>query len=117
MKIKKQEGIGIAEAVDATPSTRDRYIDLLRAFSILVVIVGHWLMAVIYLDADGIRGENALEVVPGLWLLTWVLQVMPLFFLVGGFSNLVAWRSMRSKGLSYGDFLRSRIVRLMRPTL
>jgi peptidoglycan/LPS O-acetylase OafA/YrhL len=103
--------------VEATPEGRDRYVDLLRAFSILVVVVGHWLMAVIYLDSDGIRGSNALDVVPGLWLLTWVLQVMPLFFVVGGFSNLVAWRSLRRKHLSYASFLRSRVVRLMRPTL
>ena len=107
----------LAQMVDATPVDRDRYVDLVRAFSILVVVVGHWLMAIIYLDADGIRGANALDVVPGLWLATWVLQVMPLFFLVGGFSNLVAWRSTRRKGLSYGDFLRSRVVRLMRPTM
>jgi fucose 4-O-acetylase-like acetyltransferase len=108
---------GIAAMIDATPEGRDRYVDLMRAFSILVVVIGHWLMAIVYLDDSGVRGENALDVVPGLWLLTWVLQVMPLFFLVGGFSNAVAWRSMRRKELAYGDFLRSRVVRLMRPTL
>lgn len=106
----------LSEIVDLTPAGRDRYVDLLRAFSILVVVLGHWLMAIIYFDQDGISGANALDVVPGLWLITWVLQVMPLFFLVGGFSNLVAWRSAERKNLSYGDFLRTRIIRLMRPT-
>jgi len=113
---QRTEG-GLAGMVAATPESRDRYVDLLRVFSILVVVVGHWLMAVIYLDGDGLTGASALDTVPGLWLLTWVLQVMPLFFLVGGFSNLVAWRSIRKKELSYADFLRSRITRLMRPTL
>ena len=108
---------GLAGMVHATPPDRDRYVDLVRAFSILVVVFGHWLMAIVYLDSDGISGSNALDVVPGLWLLTWVLQVMPLFFLVGGFSNAVAWRSHTRRGLTYGDFLRSRIVRIMRPTL
>lgn len=117
MKGGGQGGGGIARLVEATPDTRDRYVDLLRAFSILVVVVGHWLMAIIYFDSEGIRGSSALDVVPGLWLLTWVLQVMPLFFLVGGFSNLVAWQSVRRKGLSYGSFLRSRVARLMRPTI
>jgi fucose 4-O-acetylase-like acetyltransferase len=107
----------LTRMVDNTPDDRDRYVDFLRAFSILVVVVGHWLMAIIYLDADGISGANALELIPGLWLTTWVLQVMPLFFLVGGFSNLVAWRSARRKELTYADFLRGRVVRLMRPTL
>ncbi len=107
----------LARIVGATPTDRDRYVDLLRAFSILVVVIGHWLMAIVYLDADGISGANALDVVPGLWLATWVLQVMPLFFFVGGFSNLVAWRSATRKQQGYAEFLRSRIARLMRPTL
>lgn len=117
MNTKDRTAVGLAGMVAATPDSRDRYVDLLRAFSILVVVIGHWLMAIIYLDAEGLTGASALDVVPGLWLVTWVLQVMPLFFLVGGFSNLVAWRSIRKKELSYGDFLRSRITRLMRPTL
>jgi hypothetical protein len=28
-----------------TPLTRNRYVDLLRAVSIFVVVLGHWLMA------------------------------------------------------------------------
>lgn len=108
---------GVAQMADATPADRDRYVDLLRAFSILVVVVGHWLMAIVYFDGDGVTGASALDVVPGLWVLTWVLQVMPLFFLVGGFSNLVAWRSIKRKQLTYGDFLRSRVARLIRPAL
>ena len=117
MGSKRNSGRSLAALVEATPDGRDRYVDLVRAFSILVVVAGHWLMAIVHLDRNGLSGANALDVVPGLWILTWVLQVMPLFFLVGGFSNLVAWQSIERKQLSYGDFLRSRIARLMRPTL
>lgn len=117
MRTADPKASDLAQMVENTPADRDRYVDFLRALSILVVVVGHWLMAIIYLDNDGIRGASALDEVPGLWLITWVLQVMPLFFLVGGFSNLVAWRSTRRKQLSYADFLRSRVMRLMRPTL
>lgn len=101
----------------ATPSSRDRYVDLLRAFSIAVVVLGHWLMAIVYFDGSHFDGANALDVVPGLWLLTWVLQVMPLFFIVGGFSNLVAWRGIRRRNETYATYLRSRTTRLMRPTI
>lgn len=107
----------ISKLVDSTPATRDRYMDLLRAFSICVVVLGHWLMAIVYLDGDGLGGANALDVVPGLWLATWLLQVMPLFFIVGGFSNLVAWRGTCRRGETYPMYLRSRIARLMGPTL
>ncbi|HVF53070.1 MAG TPA: acyltransferase [Actinomycetota bacterium] len=104
------------DLADATPSTRDRYVDLLRAFSIFVVVVGHWLMAVVYLTDGRLTGANALDLVPGLWILTWVLQVMPLFFFVGGFANRVAWKGTVARGEGYGAFLRARTARLMRPT-
>ena len=107
----------LAELADRTPASRDRYVDLLRAFSILVVVLGHWLMAIVYLEDGRLGGANALDVVPGLWLLTWVLQVMPLFFFVGGFSNSVAWKGVVRRGGGVGEFLRSRTARLLRPTL
>ena len=101
----------------AMTSKRDRYVDFLRVFSIAVVVVGHWLMAVVSYRGGAFSGHNALEVIPGLWIATWIFQVMPLFFFVGGFSNFVGWRSAQDKGLSYQEFVRSRIERLMRPTL
>ena len=107
----------IKDLAAATPKSRDRYVDFLRALSIGVVVFGHWLMAIVYFDGGRLEGANALDVVPGLWLVTWVLQVMPLFFIVGGFSNLVAWNGVRRRGESYAVYLRSRTARLMRPTI
>jgi hypothetical protein len=46
-----------------------------------------------------------------------VFQVMPIFFFVGGFSNLVALESFRRRGASTGAFVRSRLDRLLRPSL
>ncbi|MDQ4145708.1 MAG: acyltransferase [Actinomycetota bacterium] len=103
--------------VAATPSTRDRYVDFLRAASISVVVLGHWLMAVIMWRGGSFTGTSALDEIEGLWALTWVLQVMPLFFFVGGFSNLMSWDAVRRRGGSYADWLSSRIERLLRPTL
>jgi len=34
-----------SELAAKTPPERNRYVDLLRAVSILVVVVGHWLIA------------------------------------------------------------------------
>jgi len=100
-----------------TPPDRDRYVDFLRGFSILVVVLGHWLIAVVAWQGGEITGTNALEEVRGLWLATWVLQVMPLFFFVGGFSNLRSWRASVRKGGGYPAFLHGRLVRMMRPTV
>ncbi|BCJ56555.1 hypothetical protein Asp14428_80300 [Actinoplanes sp. NBRC 14428] len=96
-----------------TPAARDRYVDLLRVVSLGVVIAGHWLMAVP--EAGGDRITNVLAVVPVLRPLTWLLQVMPLFFLVGGFAHATALASLDRRGGGYADFARSRISRLLRP--
>ena len=77
-----------ADLAQATPESRDRYVDFLRLASIVVVVLGHWLMAVVIWHGDGIHTGNVIGMVPRLWLATWVLQVMPIFFFVGGFANL-----------------------------
>src|SRR5688572_14350931 len=80
----------------ATPSTRDRYVDFLRVVSIGVVVLGHWLMAAVeYRDGSGFGGGNLLQLQPSVQWLTWLFQVMPVFFLVGGFSNAASWTSAR----------------------
>jgi fucose 4-O-acetylase-like acetyltransferase len=96
--------------VAATPPTRDRYVDALRAAAILVVVLGHWLIAVITLDGGRVSADNALAGVPVLQWLTWAFQVMPLFFVVGGFANRAA---LERHGTA--DYLRSRVVRLVAP--
>ena len=99
----------------ATPATRDRYVDFLRAFSISVVVLGHWLMATVTWDDSGVRAGNLLAAVPAMQPLTWLLQVMPVFFFVGGFAHAVTWDSVRRGGGRYAQFVHGRIVRLLRP--
>ena len=114
-------GVSRASAADridaATPASRDRYVDFLRVFSLGTVIVGHWLMAVVVVGREGnVTTTNALALMPALQPLTWVLQVMPVFFLVGGYANARAWESLRRHGGTYADFVRTRAGRLLRPT-
>ncbi|MGZ5305803.1 MAG: acyltransferase family protein [Actinomycetota bacterium] len=107
----------LRELADRTPSTRDRYVDFLRAVSILSVVIGHWTIAMIVWDHGFIRSSSAIGVTSWLWLATWFLQVMPIFFFVGGFANLVAFDAYRERGRSTGAFIRSRLGRLLRPSL
>ncbi|MFE0035592.1 acyltransferase [Streptomyces sp. NPDC059015] len=112
-------GSRVRAFAEATPDTRDRYVDLLRVVSLGTVVLGHWLMAAV--TADGVG--NLLAVVPELQLLTWALQIMPVFFFVGGFSHALSYRSLRRRhpaddGTSlYAAFLRARLRRLLRPTM
>lgn len=84
-----------------------------------MVVLGHWLMVVLTPDGEI---TNALTIVAALQPLTWLLQVMPLFFLVGGVAHSYALDSLDrrvppgSPG-RYAAFFRARGVRLLRPSL
>lgn len=108
----------VTSLADHTPSERNRVVDLLRASAILVVVLGHWLMAAVHVDADGsLHRADLLDLASWTQPLTWVLQVMPVFFLVGGYANALSWRSARRRGEQYGGWLRSRLRRLVLPVL
>jgi len=110
-------GGALDELAARTPETRDRYVDFLRAASIATVVLGHWMIGIVHWEDGLIRTTSAIGVTPGLWLATWVLQVMPIFFFVGGFSNLTAYESSKRRGRSTWAFIRSRVERLLRPSL
>jgi fucose 4-O-acetylase-like acetyltransferase len=104
------------ELAAGTPASRDRYVDFLRAASITVVVLGHWLSALVGWKDGALSVRNAVGLVPGLWCTTWLLQVMPIFFFIGGFSNFTSVESTLRRGGSVVAFLRSRLVRLLKPT-
>ncbi len=100
-----------------TPEARNRYVDFLRGVSISVVIVGHWLIATAwYVDGELIPG-HLLKDRPATQWLTWLFQVMPVFFIVGGYSHAVSLESAKRKGLGYAEWLVARLTRLVVPVL
>lgn len=103
----------VRELARATPADRDRTVDLLRAASILVVVFGHWTMAALEQKPSGFEATNVLALTPRAWLITWLLQVMPVFFLVGGFSNAVVLQ----KRPALARFYATRLERLLAPTI
>ena len=118
MSIVTQMWNRAAELAGATPEDRNRYVDFLRAASISVVILGHWLVAAPYLDGNAeLQPGNMLAIAPWTQWLTLALQVMPIFFLVGGYANAVAWESAVAKGTPYVEWLSGRFRRLIAPAL
>lgn len=101
--------------VDATPPQRDRYVDFLRAISIVVVVCWHWVFSVTHWDSGRLTMPNPIGDVPLLWAATWLLQVMPLFFFVGGYANAASWDAVRRGGGDWKAFARRRLDRLYRP--
>lgn len=109
------------ELAQMTPPERNRWVDFLRALSIMAVVCGHWLMAGVYVDAAGeLQRGDLLSVSTWAHWLTWAFQVMPVFFLVGGYSNGVSWDATLRKAEpgqigKYRDWFASRVQRLISP--
>jgi fucose 4-O-acetylase-like acetyltransferase len=106
----------VPAAAASEPAARDVTVDFLRGLAILAVAVGHWLVVVPAYRNGTFDGVNALATVPLMGRLTWIFQVMPLFFILGGFANGISWRSARRREVPYPDWLRTRLVRLVKPT-
>lgn len=99
----------------APAGERDAYVDWLRAFSLLVVVVWHWAFTLLYWADDGPRATSPLGFLAGFWVLTWLLQVMPLFFYIGGYAHLRAWERARARGVGIGRFVARRLRQLAVP--
>jgi fucose 4-O-acetylase-like acetyltransferase len=99
-------------------SRRDLTLDLARVVCVLLVVVIHLLMVGVGTGADGaLSVSRPLEQQPWFAGVTWAGQIMPLFFVVGGFASLTAWRSLVRRGGGRSEYVRSRVLRLAQPTL
>lgn len=98
-------------------SHRDSAVDFVRALAIAGVVTLHSLMVGVTLSPDGPVFENAGDV--GSWIVpvSWVMQVMPMFFVVGGFAGITALRAQRRRGASGAAFAGSRVRRLLIPAI
>nr|BFD83636.1 acyltransferase [Streptomyces sp. Xyl84] len=111
----------VAQRIDAaTPSGRDRSVDALRAFAILGVVLGHWLVTALVADTGThphprLHTESPLHSMPWLAPISWVFQTLAVFFLVGGHVATRSHASARARGTSYPRWLRARLSRLFKP--
>nr|WP_082983230.1 acyltransferase [Mycobacterium sp. 1423905.2] len=94
-----------------TPSHRDRAVDVARLAALVVVMFGHCALLLATIDSSGVRIGNLLGEVPALTPITWIVQVMPLFFFAGGAAGAYGWRA----GTPWGTWLAVRAQRLCRP--
>lgn len=106
-----------AARVDAaTPATRDRAVDALRAFAILGVVLGHWLVTALVVNSRGdLRTASPLQHMPWLAPVSWAFQTLAVFFLVGGHGATRGYVAARARGATYGQWLTSRMSRLFKP--
>jgi hypothetical protein len=100
-----------ADVEASTPPTRDRAVDVIRIVSLFGVVVGHTVMATSELRDNVFIWSNLLASSPVFQALTWVFQIMPLFFFAGVAASVDSW----TPGSSWGNWLMRRCTRLYRP--
>ncbi|ETW22559.1 acyltransferase family protein [Mycobacterium gastri] len=99
------------ELAARTPADRDRAIDVIRITALLGVVVGHTVMAISVIRGGVLIWDNLLTTSAVFQALTWIFQIMPLFFFAGAAACLTSWRP----GTNWGDWLLKRCSRLFRP--
>ena len=101
----------------STPAPRDTAIDLVRAACLVVVVALHAFMAGIAVVDGQIAVTNV--VIGQAWFapVSWLVQIMPLFFIVGGFAGITQWRRMRARGGTAVGFVTGRLRRLAVPAI
>jgi fucose 4-O-acetylase-like acetyltransferase len=111
-----QTAAQVTVRVPGAESDRNRYADLLRVGAISMVVVGHWLLTDITYKSGTLSGLDALDYISwGRWV-TLVFQVMPVFFLVGGYVNARSWAAHQQQGEHWACWVRERAMRLLWPT-
>jgi fucose 4-O-acetylase-like acetyltransferase len=101
------------ELAAATPDSRDRAIDVIRITSLIAVVLGHTVMAISTIRGGVLIWDNLLTTSVAFQALTWIFQIMPLFFFAGAAACLTSWQP----GTNWGSWLMSRCTRLFRPVL
>jgi hypothetical protein len=105
------------EAARLTPDSRNRAADFYRTLAICFVVLGHWMLVAPYIPKGELELRNILSLQPGTQYLTWLFQVMPVFFFVGGYSNAASWSSARRSPEKRQSWATGRLQRLLLPVI
>lgn len=103
------------KAASLTPPDRDRIVDAARAISLVIVVAGHALMGVVTWRYGVPKVGNLLAAFPWTQALTWVFQIVPLFFFAGGAANAISWDKHVLRNGTYAEWMWARAERFLRP--
>ena len=101
-----EQHLSAATVAARTPTDRNRAVDFYRAAAMVVVAV---------VDDGEVGGGNLLDFSPEYWWFTWIGQVMPLFFFVGGFASASSLRSAERRGVRPASWIATRLHRMVTP--
>ena len=100
-----------------TVRTRDQYLDALRAGALMVVVFGHWLATLPRLqEGRMVDTEHLLKIWEPAGLLTWLVQVVPLFVFVSAAASAEGTARRLHHGHRQLHWWAGRALALARPT-
>jgi peptidoglycan/LPS O-acetylase OafA/YrhL len=105
------------ERAARSTTRRDTAVDVARALSLVVVVLLHATMVGVSAPGGLPVIENAMDSWDGFAATTWIVQVMPLFFVLGGFSSFSQWSALRARGVTASAYVALRLRRLLVPSL
>lgn len=99
-------------------SRRDLYLDGLRAGALLLVVFGHWLATLPRLEGGQmVSTDHLLKVWPTAGVLTWLVQVVPLFVFVSAAVSVDGMTRRMARGRALLPWWGGRALGLARPTV
>jgi Acyltransferase family len=100
-----------------TIADRELSADFYRVLAVVIVVVGHWLVSAVTFRDGRFGNDYPLAVLPWTQWLTLGFQVVPVFFLVGGYASAAAWTRWRDAGgRQWTDWVRHRLAAILGPT-
>ena len=102
---------------EAVADVRNRSMDFYRVLALVLVVLGHWVAASLTYQDGSFWRDNPLVDMPWTQWLTWLFQVVPVFFVVAGYASAVSWTRHPHAGSSGRQaWLRHRLTRPLGPT-
>src|SRR5262245_40574939 len=100
-----------------TASARELSADAYRVLAVTVVVIGHWLVSAVTFRDGQFGNDYPLDVLPWTRWLTLVFQVVPVFFLVGGYASAASWTRWREAGGRHRtEWVTHRLAAILGPT-
>lgn len=96
---------------------RELSADLYRVLAVVIVVIGHWLLAAVTYQRGRFGYVEVLAEMPWTQWLTWFFQVVPVFFVVAGYANAASWTRWCANDSGHRrDWLRHRVAGILGPT-
>lgn len=109
-------GVPADSDADTLPA-REPSADFYRVLAVVIVVIGHWLLSAVTFRDGQFGNDYPLAVLPWTQWLTLVFQVVPVFFLVGGYASAASWTRWRDAGRGrWPDWVRHRLGAILGPT-